>query len=120
MTSDWKQKVFPMLETHTDRLPGAFIEEKSYSLAWHYRPAALAEAIKLGQLTQKALGELDERAQFLRTCRAHGWNTAGIMTELGISRTTLNRRLRELGISLREVKKYHLVPRCADQSEPTA
>ena len=80
--------------------------------------AAVAEAIKLGQLTHRTLpGEPDERAEFLRTCRAHGWNTAGIMTQLGISRTTLNRRLRELGISLREVKKYHFVAGCAEQSD---
>jgi len=33
----WKQEIYPTLETYTDRTPGSFIEEKSYSLAWHYR-----------------------------------------------------------------------------------
>lgn len=33
----WKENVYPMLEIFTDRTPGSFIEEKSYSLAWHYR-----------------------------------------------------------------------------------
>jgi trehalose 6-phosphate synthase/phosphatase len=37
MSQDWKQKISPILETYSDRLPGAFIEEKDYSLAWHYR-----------------------------------------------------------------------------------
>lgn len=37
---------------------------------------------------------------------------------MGISRTTLHRRLRELGISLRESKKYHLVPAGGEQLEP--
>jgi trehalose 6-phosphate synthase/phosphatase len=27
----------PLLETFADRTPGALVEEKSYSLSWHYR-----------------------------------------------------------------------------------
>jgi trehalose 6-phosphate synthase/phosphatase len=37
--ADWKPHLFPLLEMYADRLPGAFIEEKDYSLAWHYRTA---------------------------------------------------------------------------------
>jgi len=37
LTSIWKQEVYPVLETFTDRTPGSFIEEKSFSLVWHYR-----------------------------------------------------------------------------------
>ena len=33
----WKSKILPILQVYTDRLPGAFIEEKEYSLVWHYR-----------------------------------------------------------------------------------
>lgn len=33
----WKQELLPVLEIYVDRLPGSFIEEKEYSLAWHYR-----------------------------------------------------------------------------------
>jgi trehalose 6-phosphate synthase/phosphatase len=36
---EWKQHVMPILRTAADRLPGAFVEEKDYSLAWHYRQA---------------------------------------------------------------------------------
>lgn len=39
ITSDWKPKVLPILETYSDRLPGSFIEDKDFSLAWHYRMA---------------------------------------------------------------------------------
>lgn len=35
----WKQSILPILNTYTERTPGAFIEEKSYSLVWHYRKA---------------------------------------------------------------------------------
>lgn len=37
--NDWKDKIRPILELHTDRTPGSFIEEKEYSLVWHYRKA---------------------------------------------------------------------------------
>jgi len=36
-TSDWKEQVFPVLEHFMDRTPGSFIEEKEFSLVWHYR-----------------------------------------------------------------------------------
>lgn len=36
---DWMKAIRPVLETFVDRTPGTFIEEKNYSLAWHYRKA---------------------------------------------------------------------------------
>jgi trehalose 6-phosphate synthase/phosphatase len=36
---DWKKRVSPILEMYADRLAGAFVEKKEYSLAWHYRAA---------------------------------------------------------------------------------
>ncbi len=33
----WKEKVRPVLTHLVERTPGSFIEEKDYSLAWHYR-----------------------------------------------------------------------------------
>lgn len=37
LTDKWKLDIRAVLETYTDRTPGSFIEEKSYSLVWHYR-----------------------------------------------------------------------------------
>lgn len=37
LDNQWKQGVRVLLETYVDRTPGSFIEEKSYSLVWHYR-----------------------------------------------------------------------------------
>jgi trehalose 6-phosphate synthase/phosphatase len=39
MTADWKERVRPILQLFVDRLPGALLEEKEFSLAWHYRRA---------------------------------------------------------------------------------
>lgn len=37
LNAAWKLDLQPVLETFSDRTPGAFIEEKDYSLVWHYR-----------------------------------------------------------------------------------
>lgn len=37
LTDKWKQEIKTVLDTYTDRTPGSFIEDKSYSLVWHYR-----------------------------------------------------------------------------------
>ncbi len=34
---EWKDAVRPILDHFTDRTPGSFVEEKEFSLAWHYR-----------------------------------------------------------------------------------
>ncbi|SNZ00534.1 bifunctional alpha,alpha-trehalose-phosphate synthase (UDP-forming)/trehalose-phosphatase [Flagellimonas pacifica] len=34
---EWMGKIKPVLESFVDRTPGSFIEEKNYSMAWHYR-----------------------------------------------------------------------------------
>lgn len=39
LNNAWQQQVLPILNTYTERTPGSFIEEKSYSLVWHYRMA---------------------------------------------------------------------------------
>lgn len=46
LSDKWKMAVRPMLESYSDRTPGSFIEEKRFSLAWHYRKV------------EKGLGEL--------------------------------------------------------------
>ncbi len=37
MDTRWKNEIRPVLETYCGRTPGTFIEEKEFSLAWHYR-----------------------------------------------------------------------------------
>jgi len=35
--AEWKARVLPVLEHFVDRTPGSLIEEKEFSLVWHYR-----------------------------------------------------------------------------------
>lgn len=37
LNNDWKQEIYNVMTQFSRRTPGASIEEKSYSLAWHYR-----------------------------------------------------------------------------------
>ena len=39
MSDAWKAKVREVLDDMVERTPGSFIEEKEFSLAWHYRKA---------------------------------------------------------------------------------
>ncbi len=39
LRNEWKEEIRPFLELYTDRTPGSFMEEKEFSLVWHYRKA---------------------------------------------------------------------------------
>ena len=60
ITTDWKERVRPILQLYVDRLPGAWLEEKEFSLAWHYRRADLEQA------SRRAHELLDALAGFTR------------------------------------------------------
>jgi trehalose 6-phosphate synthase/phosphatase len=37
LSNDWKSDIRPIFEKYVDITPGSFIEEKDFSLAWHFR-----------------------------------------------------------------------------------
>lgn len=37
LNQDWKSSIRAVLQNYSDLLPGSIIEEKDYSMAWHYR-----------------------------------------------------------------------------------
>ena len=51
MKSHWKKEILPVLELYVNRTPGSFIEEKDYSLVWHYRKVETG----LGELRTREL-----------------------------------------------------------------
>ncbi len=60
LSSEWKDQLRPILQLYVDRLPGALVEEKEYSLVWHYRRADPEQ----GSLRAKEL--LDDLADYTR------------------------------------------------------
>lgn len=51
LTDEWKSDISQMLEGYVSRTPGSFIEEKDYSLVWHYRKVETG----LGELRTREL-----------------------------------------------------------------
>ena len=51
VSEGWKEEIRPILEVFVDRTPGSLIEEKNFSLAWHYRKVDPALSIvRVGEL----------------------------------------------------------------------
>lgn len=56
LDNEWKEEIKPTLEIYVDRTPGSFIEEKEFSLVWHYRRAdPKLAAIRASELTAALL-----------------------------------------------------------------
>jgi len=58
--AEWKDTIRPILDLYSDRTPGSFIEEKDFSLVWHYRRADPELAYVRGQELRGALMNLTE------------------------------------------------------------
>lgn len=56
----WKESIRPILELYSDRTPGASVEEKDFSLVWHYRRSDPELAYVRGQELRMALVNLTE------------------------------------------------------------
>lgn len=60
LSDTWKKTIYPILEIFVDRTPGSFIEEKDYSLVWHYRKAD-------ADLADARVRELNDYLQYMTT-----------------------------------------------------
>jgi trehalose 6-phosphate synthase/phosphatase len=40
LPSEWKKQLRPLVQSYVERVPGSMLEEKDFSLVWHYRLAA--------------------------------------------------------------------------------
>jgi trehalose 6-phosphate synthase/phosphatase len=56
----WKDTIRPILELYADRTPGSIVEEKNFSLVWHYRRADPELAYLRVQELKSALLNLTE------------------------------------------------------------
>jgi trehalose 6-phosphate synthase/phosphatase len=62
LSDDWKTEIRPLLDLYVDRTPGSFLEEKEFSLVWHYRKAdeEFAE-VRVGELKEDLAPLVDNR-----------------------------------------------------------
>jgi trehalose 6-phosphate synthase/phosphatase len=63
--TDWKPQVLPLITMYTDGVPGSFIEEKEFSIAWHYRKADPELA------SIRAIELIDELVEFTSNINVH-------------------------------------------------
>jgi trehalose 6-phosphate synthase/phosphatase len=65
LSDEWKPQIRPLLDAYAARLPGSFVEEKPYALAWHYRQAdpelGRVRAQELQDLLLQLTGNIDVR-----------------------------------------------------------
>ncbi|MCP8311022.1 MAG: trehalose-phosphatase, partial [Candidatus Methylarchaceae archaeon HK01M] len=56
LENDWKDEIRSILEMYVYRTPGSFIEEKDFSLVWHYRKSNVAlGVVRARELTDDLL-----------------------------------------------------------------
>jgi trehalose 6-phosphate synthase/phosphatase len=60
VNEQWKQTIRPILDLYSDRTPGSLVEEKDFSLVWHYRRADPALAYVRTYELRDALVNLTE------------------------------------------------------------
>jgi trehalose 6-phosphate synthase/phosphatase len=57
----WKKEIGPVLDRFATACPGSFVEEKRFSMAWHYRNAAEEKGISDSRAVIAALQEITGR-----------------------------------------------------------
>jgi trehalose 6-phosphate synthase/phosphatase len=60
LNEEWKQAIRPIVELYRDRTPGSLVEEKDFSLVWHYRQSDPTLAAVRMQELRGALASLTE------------------------------------------------------------
>jgi trehalose 6-phosphate synthase/phosphatase len=89
---EWKPRLLPILKTYADRVPGAWIEEKEFSLVLHYRTADE----QLGALAARELTDhllvltANTDVQILQGNKTVEIRTVGIHKGMVIQRWLLN------------------------------
>jgi trehalose 6-phosphate synthase/phosphatase len=68
---EWKQSIMPLLQRYTERCSQSFVEEKSTSLAWHFRNADPDFAFVRLQELKEELQEIMMAEPFLQILEGH-------------------------------------------------
>jgi trehalose 6-phosphate synthase/phosphatase len=69
LSNEWKQQALPLFALYADIVPGSFVEEKEFSLAWHYRKADPELA---STRARELIDEIDEFTSNINVHVVHG------------------------------------------------
>ena len=61
-TRQWKKSIMPLFNQATRKCPGSFVEEKRFSLAWHYRNADPELGHAIAEELLESVSQLDHSA----------------------------------------------------------
>jgi trehalose 6-phosphate synthase/phosphatase len=115
----WKERVRPVLEHFAASAPGSFVEEKEYSLGWHYR---LADAEFGTWLSNELVNTLDQLLAGTDLVVLHGnkvievrfaWANKGQVASLLRSRVRRSTLLLALGDDRTDEDLFERLPRTA-------
>ena len=63
LTNDWRPEIFRIFQNYSDKLPGSFVEEKDFSVVYHYRAAdpelAFLRVNELAELVMRLCSDLN-------------------------------------------------------------
>jgi trehalose 6-phosphate synthase/phosphatase len=92
ITTDWKERVATFLDHYVDRVPGSFVEEKEFSLVFHYR---MADPMFAEWLANELVANLDQmladtelravrgqKSVEVRMMRANKGEVLGLLTDV--------------------------------------
>ncbi|MFP4467237.1 MAG: bifunctional alpha,alpha-trehalose-phosphate synthase (UDP-forming)/trehalose-phosphatase [Candidatus Goldiibacteriota bacterium] len=82
LSGEWKDEIRPTLELFVDRTPGSFIEEKDFSLVWHYRGAET----NLGEIRSRDLKDAIMNLTANRNLGVLGGNKVVEIKSMGINK----------------------------------
>ena len=71
LDQEWKKTVYPMMQRYTERCEGSFIEEKTASLAWHFRNTDVDFAFVRLQELKEELQEMMAHEPLLQILEGH-------------------------------------------------
>lgn len=88
INNEWKKDIQSIMNLHTDRTTGTFIEEKAYSLAWHYRKVESALGLVRAQQLVNDLRHFtyDNNLQILQGDKVIEVKNAGVNKGLACAR----------------------------------